>query len=58
LNGWQAHRDRFAASPEFAEKLTKFGELKYPDHLDPIELAAYTTVAGILLNLDETITKE
>jgi hypothetical protein len=28
------------------------------EQLDISELAAYTTVAGMILNLDETITKE
>ncbi len=58
ITGWQAQHDRFAKAPEAAEKLTKIGELKRPEKLDVIDLAAYTTVAGMLLNLDETITKE
>jgi len=58
LTGWQAQLDRFARSPEAADKLTKFGELKRPDNLNLAELAAYTTVAGMILNLDEAITKE
>jgi hypothetical protein len=58
VNGWQAHRERFAQAPEAADKLTKIGELKRPDDVDLVELAAYTTVTGMLLNLDEAITKE
>jgi hypothetical protein len=58
LYGWQSHRDRFARSPDAADKLTKIGELSRPANLDLAELAAYTTIAGMLLNLDETITKE
>jgi hypothetical protein len=58
VTGWQTHRERFAGSPEAADKLTKIGELKRPDSLDLAELAAYTTIAGMLLNLDEAITKE
>ncbi len=58
LAGWQSHRDRFSNAPDAADKLTKIGELPRPPNLDVIELAAYTTVAGLLLNLDETITKE
>jgi hypothetical protein len=30
--------------------MTLIGELKRPDNLDPVELAAYTTVAGLILN--------
>jgi hypothetical protein len=58
LAGWQSHRDRFADAPDAADKLTKIGELSRSGSLDVVELAAYTTVAGMLFNLDETITKE
>lgn len=58
ISGWQAQRERFAKSPEAADKLTKIGELLRPENLDRAELAAYTTIAGMILNLDETITKE
>jgi len=58
LTGWQAQLDRFAKSPEAADKLTKIGELKRLESVNLAELAAYTTVAGMILNLDETITKE
>jgi hypothetical protein len=58
VTGWQTHRARFAKNAEAADKLTKIGELQRPDNLDLPELAAYTTVAGMLLNLDEAITKE
>ncbi|HEY2250097.1 MAG TPA: DUF1553 domain-containing protein, partial [Planctomycetaceae bacterium] len=58
LTGWQAHRDRFAKHPDDAARMTQIGELKRPDNLDPVDLAAYMTVAGLILNLDETITKE
>jgi len=58
VSGWQAHRQRFANDPAAAQKLTSIGQLARGERLDVIELAAYTTVAGMLLNLDETITKE
>ena len=41
-----------------ATALLNVGASKSDPHLDPKELAAWTTVAGIILNLDETITKE
>jgi hypothetical protein len=41
-----------------ATALLKVGASKSDPRLDPKELAAWTTVAGIILNLDETITKE
>jgi len=41
-----------------ALKLLAVGDSKYNAKLDPAELAAWTTVASAVLNLDETITKE
>jgi hypothetical protein len=58
VSGWQAHRERFVRSPAAADKLTLIGELKRPDDLDLSDLAAYTTVAMMIMNLDEAITKE
>ena len=58
LTAWHSHRDRYAKNLDAADKLTKIGELQRPDKLDLAELAAYTTIAGMLLNLDEVITKE
>ncbi len=40
-----------------AEKLLGVGDFKTRKDLDPTELAAWTTIANMLLNLDETITK-
>jgi hypothetical protein len=44
--------------PEGVEKLLSNGESPVPDGLDRTQLAAWTTVATVLLNLDETVTKE
>ena len=44
--------------PDAAAKLISVGESKADDHLRAGELAAWTTVASAILNLDETITKE
>ena len=46
------NRDR-----EAAIKLLSVGESPHSEHLDPAELAAWTTVASVILNLDETVTK-
>jgi hypothetical protein len=43
---------------EAAQKLVAVGESKRNESLDPSELAAWTMTANLLLNLDETITKE
>jgi hypothetical protein len=41
-----------------ANELLKHGESPLDDAVSPTELAAYTVVAGVILNLDETITRE
>jgi hypothetical protein len=51
LAEYRAHGDE-------ARELLSVGASKSDPHLDPKELAAWTTVAGVILNLDETITKE
>jgi hypothetical protein len=48
----------YASHPDAAAKLIHVGESSYNQKLKPSELAAYTTVASVILNLDETITKE
>ncbi|MDB6039622.1 MAG: Planctomycete cytochrome, partial [Verrucomicrobiales bacterium] len=47
----------FEADPKGAEEFLKIGELKRPEQGDTVELAALASVANVLLNLDETITK-
>ena len=48
----------FSKKPTEAAKLLHVGESAYNKGLTPVELAAWTTVASAILNLDETITKE
>jgi hypothetical protein len=50
--------DAFQKSPREAAKLIAIGEAPRDTRLDPAELAAWTTVASAILNLDETITKQ
>jgi hypothetical protein len=47
----------FRRDPPGAKKLLEVGESARDTALDITELAAWTTVASVLLNLDETITK-
>ena len=47
-----------AAIPRAAAALIHAGESRPNPRLDPCELAAYTAIAQLILNLDETITKE
>jgi hypothetical protein len=48
---------RFQRDDAAAEKLLAVGESPRDPQLDVAELAAWTTIASIVLNLDETITK-
>jgi len=52
-----AERTLFAANPEAARQAVSVGEFKVPDDVPADELAAYTMVANLLLNLDEVLTK-
>jgi hypothetical protein len=51
-------RQTYTADPESAKKLVAAGESKPDPKLDPSELAAWTGIASLLLNLDETLSKE
>ena len=48
----------FRKDPAAAKKLVGVGESERDPRLDPQELAAWTTVASVIFNLDETITKQ
>jgi hypothetical protein len=48
----------YRTCPQTARQMLNHGESPRNDQLDLCEAAAYTAVAGIILNLDETITKE
>jgi hypothetical protein len=49
---------RFQADPQAAKKLLSAGESTRDESLDPAEHAAWTVVANLILNLDETLTRE
>ena len=51
-------RASFRRDAEAVKKLLMVGEKRNDDKLDKAELAAYTTTASLLLNLDEVITKQ
>jgi hypothetical protein len=51
-------RDAYQTDREAALKLVSAGEGARNAKLDPGELAAYTTVASLILNLDAAVTKE
>jgi hypothetical protein len=58
LDGYQHHLAEYRKDPKAALKLVSAGESPRDGKLDASELAAYTAVAGLILNLDEAITKE
>lgn len=51
------HRTQYAADRGAAESLTSVGISPRPADLDVAELAAWTSVSRVLLNLNETITR-
>jgi hypothetical protein len=52
-----AHLDRYGKAPDDAAKLLAAGERKPNPKLLAHEVAAYTLVLSVLLNLDETLTR-
>jgi hypothetical protein len=51
------HHNRYDSEPDAAQALITYGESKPDPACDPTELAAYTLVANLLLNLDEVVSK-
>jgi hypothetical protein len=58
LRVFEKQREQFVKDRGAAEKLLAVGETKRDASLDAVEHAAYTMAANLILNLDETITKE
>ncbi|HYE30783.1 MAG TPA: DUF1553 domain-containing protein, partial [Methylomirabilota bacterium] len=50
-------RENFQKDTKAAEELLNVGESPKPTGIDPVELASWTALSSVLLNLDETITK-
>jgi hypothetical protein len=53
----EAFRAHYRAKPDQAEKLTATGLAPAPESIDPVELAAWTSLCRVMLNLHETITR-
>jgi hypothetical protein len=53
----EKYRARYRESPHAAEELVSHGESPRNKSLDVAELAAHTAIASVLLNLDETVSK-
>ena len=52
------HRDQYASNPQAAERMLKQGEAPRDAAIPAPEHAAFMTVASMILNLDEVVTKE
>lgn len=52
-----AHRQRYQGDKDAATKLVAHGESSRDESLDVAELAAFTLVSSMMLNLDETLTR-
>jgi hypothetical protein len=58
LDTFQAFDTKYRADPKSAESYLSYGEAVRNTGLNAADLAAYTTVANLILNLDEAVTKE
>ena len=58
FNALQKYRDIFRGDGQSAQALVSVGESPREEILDVPELAAWTTLVSVILNLDEVITKE
>ncbi len=56
--GLDRYKKDFAAKPEAARQLIRHGDSQLDPGIDAVDLAAYLATASVILNLDETITKE
>jgi hypothetical protein len=56
--GYERYLARYREDSVAAEKLISFGESPHDKSLNSAELAAMTAVCNVILNLDETITRE
>jgi hypothetical protein len=54
---FEQHLGRYTLDPEAARQVIQVGESTPDPSLPPTELAAYTLAANLLLNLDETLTR-
>jgi hypothetical protein len=58
LDAFRQNLDQFKSKPDSALKYVSTGEYPRDTSLDISELAAYTSVTSLILNLHETVTKE
>src|SRR5439155_5153450 len=58
VDGFNFHLATYFSDPEGANKVLTVGESPHNINFDARELAAYTGVCSVILNLDQTITRE
>jgi hypothetical protein len=56
--GLERHLHTYRSDKELALLFLRHGDSAFDARLDPVELAAYMAMAAVILNLDETITRE
>ena len=54
---YRDHLKRYQTDPKAAAALIQTGQKKPDEKLDPAQLAAWTMVANLILNMDEVINK-
>jgi hypothetical protein len=54
----QRRLDAYHRDPQAAKAFVAVGASKRDEKIDPVELAAYANLASLILNLDETITRD
>ena len=57
LAAYRVQKEEYTRDVAAAKKLINTGETKPDPKVDPVELAAWTMVANVLLNLDEVLSK-
>jgi hypothetical protein len=58
LASLKRHRAHYGKDRAAARKLLRVGEAPVPKDIDAAELAAWAAVCGVILNLDEAVTRE
>ncbi len=58
LDTYDSFATKYRSDPKAAEEYLSYGESKRNAKTDASELASYTTVASLMMNLDEAVTKE
>ena len=58
LSAVERLKQQYTADPEGAKKLTTLGDKERAKDVNETELAAWASVVGMIMNLDETISQE